>query len=201
MPTTTPTPPSYTLTPFYGGALTCLLPSTFTDASELRQVPDNQEVYLDSNGYTSLVVEILESVEKGSDREALEWHLKDITDGEDDGDGAVKVWAVGEGRVGGMGNTASAYTLLATTPPGAKQRGRAHEPDFVGIVLLLVRLVEQKTDILVSVNVPHVAGEYEAGEVDLEKGRLGRLLEKGVQIREKVMESLEVRDWGMFVQE
>ena len=89
-------------------------------------------------------------------------------------------------------NTASAYTLLATTPPGAKQRGRAHEPDFVGIVLLLVRLVEQKTDILVSVNVPHVAGEYEAGEVDLEKG---------VQIREKVMESLEVRDWGMFVQE
>jgi len=103
MPTTTPTSPSYTLTPLYGGALTCLLPSTFTDASELRQVLDNQEVYLDSNGYTSLVVEILERVEKGSDREALEWHLKDITDGEDDGDGAVKVWAVGEGRVGRMG--------------------------------------------------------------------------------------------------
>ena len=98
-------------------------------------------------------------------------------------------------------NTASAFTLLATAPPGTKQRGRAHEPDFVGIVLLLVRLVEQKTDILVSVSVPHVAGEYEAGEVDLEEGRLGRLLEKGVQIRENVMESLEVRDWRLFVQE
>jgi len=47
----------------------------------------------------------LERVEKGSDREALEWHLKDITDGEDDGDGdgAVKVWAVGEGVLGQMG--------------------------------------------------------------------------------------------------
>ncbi|KAK1820817.1 hypothetical protein LTR12_004687 [Friedmanniomyces endolithicus] len=199
MPTSTPTPPSYTLTPLYGGALTCLLPSTFTDASELRQVPDNQEVYLDSNGYTSLVVEILERVEKGSDREALEWHLKDLV--EEDGAGEVRVWEVGEGRVGGMGNTASAFTLLATAPPGTKQRGRAHEPDFVGIVLLLVRLVEQKTDILVSVSVPHVAGEYEAGEVDLEEGRLGRLLEEGVRIREKVMESLEVRDWGLFVQE
>ncbi len=98
-------------------------------------------------------------------------------------------------------NTAAAYTLLATSPPGAQHRDRAHEPDFVGIVLLLVRLAEQKTDILVSVNVPHVAGEYEAGEVDLEKGRLGRLLEKGVEVREKVMESLEVRDWGLFVQE
>ncbi|KAK0936728.1 hypothetical protein LTR29_011681 [Friedmanniomyces endolithicus] len=199
MPTTTPTPPSYTLTPLYGGALTCLLPSTFTDASELRQVPDNQEVYLDSNGYTSLVVEILERVEKGSDREALEWHLKDLV--EEDGAGEVRVWEVGEGRVGEMGNTASAFTLLATSPPSAQHRDRAHEPDFVGIALLLVRLAEQKTDVLVSVNVPHVAGEYEEGEMDLEKGRLGRLLEKGVQIRENVMESLEVRDWRLFVQE
>ncbi|KAK0271234.1 hypothetical protein LTR91_019320 [Friedmanniomyces endolithicus] len=201
MPTSTPTSPSYTLTPLYGGALACLRPSTFTDASELRQVPDNQEVYLDSHGYTSLVVEILERVEKGSDREALEWHLKDLTAGEDDGAGAVKVWAVGEGRLGQMGNTASAFTLLATAPPGAKHRSRAHEPEFVGIALLLVRLAEQKTDILVSVNVPHVAGEYEPGEVGLEERRLGRLLENGVQIREKVMESLEVRDWGLFVQE
>lgn len=105
MPTSTLTPPSFTLHPLYGGALACLFPSTFTDASELRQVPDNQEVYLNSHGYTSLVVEILERVEKGSDREALEWHLKDITDGEDDGDGdgAVKVWAVGEGVLGQMG--------------------------------------------------------------------------------------------------
>ncbi|TKA74943.1 hypothetical protein B0A55_04946 [Friedmanniomyces simplex] len=198
MTTTTTTPQSYLPASLYGGAITCLLPSTFTDVSDLRQVPDNQEVYLDKDGFTSIVVEILERVERGSDREALEWHLKDLVE-EDAGES--KVWGMSEARMGKMGDTTPAYTLLATSPPGAKQRGRANEPAFIGILLLLVRLVEQKTDILVAVNVPHITGNYEPGDVDLEKGRWGGLLEMGLQIREKVMASLEVRDWGLFVQE
>jgi hypothetical protein len=91
------------------------------------------------------------------------------------------------------------YTLLATSPPGAKQRGRDNEPDFVGILLTLIRLEQQKTDIVVAVNVPHVRGQYDPAEVDLQSGKWGPLLEKGREMREKVLEGLEVRDWGLFV--
>lgn len=95
----------------------------------------------------------------------------------------------------------SAYTLLATSPPGEKQRGRKNEPDFVGILLTMVRLAEQQTDILIAVNVPHIPGDYEPTEVDPETGKHGSLLEEGLKMREKVLQSFEVKDWGLFVQE
>jgi hypothetical protein len=46
-------------------------------------VPDHQEVYLDSDGYSSIVVEILEYQEKGCDEEALQYHFADLIDEED----------------------------------------------------------------------------------------------------------------------
>ena len=55
-----------------------------SNSSTIRQVPDNQEVYLDSNGYSSIVVEILEYVEKSNDEEALQYHFGDLV--EDTGD-------------------------------------------------------------------------------------------------------------------
>lgn len=42
----------------YGGAITVQLPSDFLDASDLRQVPDHQEVYLSPRTLTSAVLEI-----------------------------------------------------------------------------------------------------------------------------------------------
>ena len=47
--------------------------------SKIRQVPDNQEVYLDKNGFTSLTFDITERVSHLlTDKEALEYHLADI---------------------------------------------------------------------------------------------------------------------------
>jgi hypothetical protein len=93
------------------------------------------------------------------------------------------------------------YNLVATSPPGAKQQGRANEPDFVAILLTLIRLEGQKTDILVTINVPHVAGEYEPESVDLEHGKQGALFEKAGKYRERVLETFEVREWGLFGEE
>ncbi len=95
----------------FGGAITASLPSTYADVrsatnstmkethlthdSEIRQVPDNQEVYLDTNGFASIVVDILERVEK-PDTEALQYHLHDIVE-EDAGE--TKVWSTAEAHL------------------------------------------------------------------------------------------------------
>jgi hypothetical protein len=93
------------------------------------------------------------------------------------------------------------YNLLATSPPGAKQQGRANEPEFVAILLTLIRLVDQKTDILVTINVPHVIGQYDTSSVDLEHGKMGPLLEQAAKWRTRVLETFEVKDWGLFGEE
>lgn len=69
----------------------------------------------------------------------------------------------------------------------------------MGILLTLVRLEEKKTDLVISINVPHIAGQYVPGDVDPEKGKQGPLLERAVQMREKVMQTFEVKDWELFV--
>ncbi|KAK5135051.1 hypothetical protein LTR08_005711 [Meristemomyces frigidus] len=185
---------TFNSTPLFGGALTASLPSTFTDVSEMRQVPDHQEVWLDPNGFTSIVVEILERVEK-PDLEALQHHLDDLVE-EDAGE--MKVWTSGVAHFVRLPQGTPAYTLLATTPPGAKQRGRAHEPEFVGVILMLVRLEAQKTDLIVAINVPHVEGSYDESGVDFEGGELGVLMGKAGGMRDEVVRTLEVRDWGLF---
>jgi hypothetical protein len=94
-----------------------------------------------------------------------------------------------------------AYTLVATAPPGAQQRGRDKEPEFLGLLLTMIRLEKQKTDLLVVINVPHIPGQYDKVDVDPEKGKNGPLLEAAIGYRAKVMETFEIRDWELFVQE
>lgn len=70
--------------------------SNFADQihSKLRQVPDHQEVYIDKEGFTSIIFEICERVgPAGSSAEidgrALTTHLQELVG--DDAD-TVKVW-------------------------------------------------------------------------------------------------------------
>jgi len=66
-------------------------------------------------------------------------------------------------------------------------------------MLLLVRLEQHETDIVITVNVPHTPAEYQKQDIDLSALKLGPLLEAGQNIRHKVMETFEVKDWSLFV--
>lgn len=92
---------SYKKIELYGGAITVELPAGYGDArfafcssasaiisltgySQIREVPDHQELYLDENGYSGVIFEILEYVEKPTDAEALQYHFADLVDGTGD---------------------------------------------------------------------------------------------------------------------
>lgn len=96
----------------FGGALAVELPPTFADVrqvshiprpadltnqshSTIREIPDHQEVYLDSHGYTNVIFEILERVGADiapTDEDALKYHLHDIVSTETD---ETKFWGGG----------------------------------------------------------------------------------------------------------
>jgi len=67
-------------------------------------------------------------------------------------------------------------------------------------VLSLVRLEREKTDILITINVPHVKGEYSEEDVDLELGKQGKLIGDAVEFAARIWESFRVREWGLFVE-
>ena len=60
--------------------------------SAIREIPDHQEVYLDAQGYSNVIVEILERVGRDrapTDEDALKYHLHDIVSTETD---ETKFW-------------------------------------------------------------------------------------------------------------
>ncbi|TVY20006.1 putative ran guanine nucleotide release factor [Lachnellula arida] len=189
---------SFRSTPLFGGALIVDLPSTFADVSTIRQVPDHQEVYLDKDGFTSIIFDITERVgAAGSgpavDGAALTTHLEDIVDSDID---VVKVWNTSNTQFSKLPEGIPAYTLIATqTPPPAPD---SKSPDFTAIVLTLIRLERESTDVLVTINVPHIKGEYTEEEVDMQMGKQGKLIESSVEIAARIWETFKIKDWGLF---
>jgi len=57
-------PEEYVARDLFGGAITADLPTTFADVSDIRQVHDHQEVWLDRDGFTSVAIDILERVQE-----------------------------------------------------------------------------------------------------------------------------------------
>lgn len=83
------------------------------------------------------------------------------------------------------------FIQTPSSPPPSSSR---KTPDFVAIHLLLLRLKEQRTDIMVTVNVPHYPGEY----VPVGPGEKTELMRVGEEVRDRVVGSFEVREWGLF---
>ncbi|KAK0721402.1 hypothetical protein B0T21DRAFT_51927 [Apiosordaria backusii] len=203
---------TFTPTPLFGGALTVDLPSNFADVSKLRQVPDNQEVYIDKDGFTSIVIDITERVSSSSsssssssdspdsalerDAKALTTHLEELV-GVEDAAETVQVWNTTETQISHFEDI-PAYTLIATQKPKQREGERAGAPDFTALILTLIRLEKEQTDILITINVPHIKGEYDEEEIDLAMGKQGELIGDAVEYAARIWESFEVRDWGLF---
>jgi hypothetical protein len=92
-----------------------------------------------------------------------------------------------------------AYTLIATQTPKVGSGGsKSSAPDFTAIILNLVRLEKVSTDILITINVPHIKGEYNEAEVDLELGKQGRLIGDAVEYAARIWSTFKVKDWNLF---
>ncbi|GJC99835.1 RAN-interacting Mog1 protein [Colletotrichum higginsianum] len=192
----------YKSTSLYGGALVSDLPEKFADVSKLREVPDNQEVWIDSDGFTSIIFDITERVgPAGSspeiDGRAMTTHLEELVGENID---TVKVWNTTETSFSRLSPDVPAYTLIATQTPHAQSGSKSGSsaPDFTAIILTLLRLEKESTDILVTINVPHIKGEYDEADVDLELGKQGKLIGDAVEYAARIWETFKVKDWTLF---
>ncbi|XP_053121699.1 ran guanine nucleotide release factor [Hemicordylus capensis] len=64
--------------PLFGGAFSALLPPGSLDVSELRQVPDNQEVFVHPSTDQSIIIELLEYQAGVADENAARYHFEDM---------------------------------------------------------------------------------------------------------------------------
>ncbi|ODQ66307.1 Mog1p/PsbP-like protein [Nadsonia fulvescens var. elongata DSM 6958] len=163
----------------YGGAIQTVIPEDFLDASEFRQVPDTQEVFVSAasgaNGVDdSLIFDLLEMARDDAptlEKLDLELHISDLAEA----NAVPNQWTLGLVEsvavdVNGEGkDNEIEKALVGTCIMPAHKWGRSERKDIEGdsvdvdrlsptplllVVLGVLRLKEFTTDVVVSFNVP-----------------------------------------------
>ncbi|KAH3665684.1 hypothetical protein OGAPHI_003872 [Ogataea philodendri] len=172
---------SYESKQLYGGAIAVDLPKSVIDASDFRQIPDTQEVFLAGEGSSlgqddAVIFDLLEAVSV-PDSEAANYHLQELA--KLNGDQQAKVL---ESEQIALPNFPGDPVYLLVGSQEAKKWGR--DSTDLHVVLALVRLRKVQTDLLVTLNLPGAAG--------FERTPAAK------SVVRRALESLKIVNWGLF---
>lgn len=168
----------------FGGAITVTLPSSLVDASDLRQIPDTQEVFLSPSSGVSIIFEVLERVAATDPEEAAKFHFEALAHDNSASNATVTDVAVTTKR---NGNTPAPTVLRGTQ---LVSKFNASELDEVHILLALFRVEAKNVDFVMTMNVPTKTSDGGAVPAD-------RLAE-AIQVFEAAVPSLKIVDFGLF---
>ncbi|KAM9310996.1 ran guanine nucleotide release factor [Gastrophryne carolinensis] len=136
----------------FGGAFSALLPPRIQDVSDLREIPDNQEVFAHPHTDQSIIVELLEYQDGMSDPDAARYHFEDVA-ASNDAQGKAEVVSIEPFPLAqlSLSSCASAWTLTGHQLV-SKFNEQAH--NTVAINMALFRMPQYSTDLLVTFNDP-----------------------------------------------
>ena len=185
----------------FGGALACALDARFEDASTLLPtIPDHQEIFVDRARDETVIVELVDAIEDRPGSTLGAFAFEDVCDECD----AIErrlvtsktVSASGRGD-GGVGDVVVVYGVMRAS------KSRSTDVNDVDVWGAIVRLPRANTDALVwhcrpfafagSTTTP---GGDDAAPSD--EARVRRGDETPSEALRGVVETFEVRDWGLF---
>ena len=203
----------------FGGAITANLPPSYGDVSNVRQIPDHQEVFVDNESEASVIVELLQLESSFQDLEAIRHHFQDLSDANEATD--TKIISEGsftaEEFIPSLTAVDCKHALIGKQTVGKYRTRSDMEVDEVYIILVLVRLANVSTDLLVSMNIParmfaptttttanNNTTTSNSTEPELNVAQLlpsigtDMTIHKNVSTMRDFVNSLHVADWGLF---
>ncbi|KAM4039428.1 ran guanine nucleotide release factor [Anomaloglossus baeobatrachus] len=138
--------------PLFGGAMSAVLPRNAQDVSDLREVPDNQEVFVHPHTDQSLIVELLEYQEGMSDPDAARYHFEDVA-ASNDCRGRAEVQSVEPLPLAQL-SLARCSGAWALTGHQLVSKFNEQAQNTVTIQMALLRIQQHATDLLVTFNDP-----------------------------------------------
>ncbi|THU99357.1 Mog1p/PsbP-like protein, partial [Dendrothele bispora CBS 962.96] len=169
----------------FGGAITTEAPHNLIDASDIRQVPDTQEVFLFPNSAISIIVEVLQRVEPADSKDAVKFHFDSLAhDNSATSSEVLSVDIVPNDR----GDLTPSAVLLSGFQTVTKFNRTAQ--DQVRILMALYRVEDRGIDLVVTFNVPVTS--QDGGAVDSNGFETAR------QQFDTFVRSLRIVDFGLF---
>jgi len=137
--------------PLFGGAITLNLPSGLIDASDLRQIPDTQEVFLSPDSDVTYIIEILQRVEPNDLSEAVKFHFDSLAH-----DNSAQSSTVERVIPPSLDIAQSATRPVPCLLQGTQLVQKFNRPsaDEVRILVALYRIEDKDTDVVFTCNIP-----------------------------------------------
>jgi Ran-interacting Mog1 protein len=188
----------------WGGSASILMPldSEWFDCSQIRQIPDNQEVFSDMKSDRSIIVELLEADDDVSDGGASRYHFMEIAhvNSADDEqhfrlDYESALGALELANFGKLIDDGKAYaSIICGRLRVAKFREQAR--NTIGLYVAVIRLKNVATDVVLSFNDPiaidpssssamaaHIADQSES---------------PGFELFKSLVQSFIITNWSLF---
>ncbi|XP_068130075.1 ran guanine nucleotide release factor [Hyperolius riggenbachi] len=138
--------------PLFGGALSAILPPAIQDVSELREIPDNQEVFAHRHTDQSIIIELLEFQAGMSDPDAARYHFEDVATS-NDAQGKAEIVSVEPLPLAQLSLT-DCSSAWALTGHQLVSKFNEQAQNTVTIYMALFRMPQYSTDLLVTFNDP-----------------------------------------------
>ncbi|XP_075518318.1 uncharacterized protein LOC142552511 [Primulina tabacum] len=193
----------YTQRPLFGGAITTSFPVRFQDVSDIRQVPDHQEVFVDPTRDESLVFELLELKANVADQGSATWFLRDLAS-EQDAEGTVVLEQSGifEACQLRFRDTPATITTVVGQMAVSKGRQGREAQNVVKVYLANLRLKEVVTDVLITAYEPTLINPLSESAAAVGAGLAVPAIESGftpmAEIFKVAVSNFKVNDWSLF---
>jgi len=169
----------------FGGAITAITPTRLVDASDLRVVPDTQEVFLYPESSVSIIIEVLERVGHSDYTDAIKFHFDSLAHDNSAVSSEVNNVIIIPNDRGDDTPSPIVLTGMQLVP-----KFNRTNPDQVRILMGVYRVESKAVDLVVTSNIPMRSDD--GGAVD-EAGFVAAQADFN-----KLVSSLKIVDLGLF---
>jgi len=179
----------------FGGAITASIPEAFKDASIVREVPDNQEVYVDINTDQSIIVELLEQAEDASNDECGLYHFKQLAeDNKAENFEIIKNEDIAPQDIPNIKIESIKKLVLGKQIIAKFNEKDPDAKNIVNIYLAVIRIPSIETDMLISYNCPVYIGSKSSSRTQSKEGQETI----SDEIFKQLIKSFNVVEWDLF---
>ncbi|KAG9302234.1 hypothetical protein G9A89_008724 [Geosiphon pyriformis] len=186
-----------TETQLFGGACLANIPPHFMDVSDIREIPDNQEVFADPNTDQSIIVEILELVAEASDPASIvSFHFSSVAF-DNDAENHSTLQQSGLLNPNDFPNLPSDTSMFFASGQQLVAKFNERDPNarnLVNIFLAVIRLPQHSTDIVITYNIPILIGSTSSSRLTAREGNV----HVGFEEFKAFLKSFRIVDWGLF---
>lgn len=189
--------------PLFGGAISTVFPLRFQDVSNIRPVPDHQEVFADPNRDESLIFELLDLKRDVGDDGSAIWFLRDLAT-EQDAEGSMVLEHSGTAVAEGL--RYRDIPTVVTTAVGqmsiSKGRQGREAQNIVRVYVANLRLKEVGTDVLITAYEPLLINPLSESAQTVGAGPAVPAIQTGclpvADVFKLVVSSFKVHNWNLF---